>query len=331
MISRSPHGLAVATVLIWSFGAASAKLISSHSGFSLFALSMLVTYVAFQLSHRIGSGTWISISPRELFSKLGFASLFGYGVYWLCYAQSFRSSNETVLPATLNYTWPLFTTLFTEAFFRTRRTSPLNRLVSIVGLLIGLLGVLIVISKGNVQSLGDVPWSTVAWGIGAGASYGFFGAFSSSVPSGKQLYFLTLASLSGFLFLAPLATYEILHAPLPSFQIVLVTIALSLLMEGLGYYTWTRANRLAQVQQLNPAAIASIMYVLPFLSALIISVLYSDASGLTLSLAVGLVLIVLSSALCQHADFLSARLMGAKTSVPAAKTTTDKLLDSLKN
>lgn len=313
MILRSPQGLAICTVLIWSFGAASAKLVSSHSGSSLFALSMLVTYLAFQITHRVSVGSWITISTQDLFSKTGVASLSGYGLYWLCYAQSFRSTSEAVLPATLNYTWPLFTALFTAAFFRRESPKPLSQLVNAVGLLAGLLGVLLVISRGDFSSFVDVPWIAVAWGLAAGATYGFFGAFSSSVPSERQLHFLTLASLSGFLFLAPLSALELWSNSLPSAQIVFITVLIALLMEGLGYYTWTRANRLAQEQQLNPGAIASIMYVLPFLSALIISVLFADAERLTKSFGVGLILIVMSSALCQHAESLSVWLLSLRS------------------
>jgi len=305
MLLNHPRRLAILTVFVWTFGAATAKFVASHSGFALFALSMVVTYCCFQICERRG-GAWVSLGWRDLFSKTGLASLSGYGIYWLCYAQSFRSTSDVVLPAALNYTWPLFTVIFSEAFFREETIAPATRRVSWTGMLLGMVGVVIVISRGDLSSFLTAPWTPILWGLCAGASYGFFGAYSSTVPGNRQLHFLTLSSLSGFFFLAPLAGYELLSAPLPSLQIVLITILLSILLEGLGYYTWTRANRLAKEQHLNVASLSSIMYALPFLSTLTVSMLYGQGERLSISLWIGLAFIVLSSAICQHAEAIAA-------------------------
>ena len=167
---NSPRLLAIITIIIWSFGGIAAKQISVKSEYLFVALSFSFTFLTFL--------TWLFITKRyQLMAQIKlfkpqflFFGLFGYAIYWICMIQSFRNFSSASGPIVLNYTWPLFTVLFSELVFKTSMTVQINksytRAISYFGLLIGVFGVVVLAGKGDLSLLHIDSPRGILWGLG---------------------------------------------------------------------------------------------------------------------------------------------------------------------
>ncbi len=144
----------------------------------------------------------------------------------------------------------------------------------------------------------------VAWGLLAGSSYGLFSAYSSTVPKEHNATFLIVANFASLIMLAVLSVSEV-HVletmGLGEWALVFVSGGI---LGGLGYITWTRANRLAHDLQIDISTIASMMFALPVLSLVVIAVMLGESSITRPFFLVSLLLLISSSVLCQRTDTL---------------------------
>jgi len=299
---NSPRALAWITVLLWAFGAVGGKIMSVHSGSALFLVSTLCTFLTFQFGARLSTGRWVQIVPRDFVTSAAIVSSLGYGWYWLWYGGSFRHSPVPALSAALNYTWPLFTAIFSSIFFAERRESatPLVRAVRLTGMGLGAVAVALVLFSVTTPSEINLPWMAVLLGLAAGAAYGFYSAFSSTIEAAAQFRFLVLSSLSGMIVLFPFAVPELpslLEVPRATLA---VTILFGILMDGIGYFVWTRSLSESRRQGIPVEKVTSIIYVLPVLSVVLTQAIFpSDAVSIPLGLS-GVILLALSTLLCQR-------------------------------
>jgi drug/metabolite transporter (DMT)-like permease len=92
-------------------------------------------------------------------------------------------------------------------------------------------------------------------------------------------------------------------------QDIIIVVALGCVLNGIGYITWTRANRVAREKGISISSVASIMFILPILSLIIIAVLLGETILAQTYFLVSLLLVFLSTILCQRA-FAFAKAMG---------------------
>lgn len=267
-----------------------------------FSFVTLLVYYAFQ-------------NKGRAFSKLGQLKLadllvgpFGYFVYSVSLIQSFREFGTASEPTILNYTWPIFTVLFTEWLFRGKtKRAVTTRIVEGFGVVIGLVAVVVLATEGQLTSLEVTNLSGLGWGLLAGASYGFFSAYSSTVAEDNHSLFLLGAVMISIILISFFSLREI--PLLVSFtpKNFLFAAILGFALDGIGYITWTRANRLVRQSDSisSIASIASMMYILPLLSLVIIVILLGEGNLFEVYFAISLILVIVSAVVCQKADQLA--------------------------
>jgi len=296
-----PLLLAGLTILLWSFGSYLSRLVSLKSQFVLLALSYLFTLATLlaysALKHR---RAWLQEVGRVRLGHIIFGPC-GYFIYSIGLVQSYRHFDSASETTVLNYTWPVFTIVFTELLFgRRRKRTASGRLVEGVGVGLGFLSVLVLATRGNPAAFETTNVGGVLWGLLAGVSYGLFSAYSSTVSADEQSVFLLAAITTSLLLMAGCSVAEIHLLHTFTVQDMLVAVVLGCLLHGVGYITWTRANRLARERGTNISSVASLMFVLPLLSLTVIAVLLKEQQIFQPYFIGSLLLVIASSVLCRR-------------------------------
>jgi drug/metabolite transporter (DMT)-like permease len=296
---NNPRFLALFTILLWSFGAYLTRLIALRSQFLLLALAFFFAFITLLVVNLIQHRGFSFLNRAHL--KLGFLLFgpLGYFVYSVSYNQSSRSYNSISETTILNYTWPVFTIIFTDLVFNKKSNrSGTFRAVEATGILLGFASIVILATRGNPASF-QVNLPGIFWGLLTGLSYGIFSAYSSTVDEDRQGVFLLTATLASLVFITGFALGEMSMLNALTLKDVAAAFALGGLLDGIGYTTWTRANRLAHQQRVDISSIASLMLVLPFTSLLIVSLLLGESQILQPYFIASLALILISSIICQ--------------------------------
>lgn len=161
--------------------------------------------------------------------------LLGYFVYWLGVSQSYRAYDGVAEPTVLNYTFPVFTVLFTELLFRRRgRRSFVAYAVEGVGVALAFLSMVLMVTGGNPAQLGVANPTGLLWGLLGGASYGLFSAYSSTVPRDRQLVSLVYASGTSVLAMGVLAVRFLPNLADLTLRDWLIVLGLGLGVDGIG-------------------------------------------------------------------------------------------------
>ena len=305
---NNPRVLALITIVFWSFTAYLTRSISMRSQVALLIVSMSCSFITMAiyftlLRPRPASGRFTRVRLEYvLFGPLG------YFVYAVALFQSYRAFNSASQTTVLNYTWPLFTVVFAEALFRQRaKRTVLQGAVEGLGITVGFLSVLVLGTEGRLATLDFSNIPGVAWGLLAGASYGMFSAYSTTVSGEAQgTFLLTAVFLSVMLVaLTATATSEIGLLRTLTLRDVIYPAAWGCVGNGIGYITWTRANRLAREQEIGVSAVASAMFVLPLLALTMVALLLKETQLFHSYFALSVALILLSSVLCQKAGSIA--------------------------
>ena len=305
---RNPKTLAAITVGLWSFTGVVGSQIAFRSGYLLLVLSFsftLLTFYLFFSRGRTRGARLRDLANRPQYFAFG---LFGYFIYYVGRVQSYRAFQTASEATLLNYTWPLFTIVFAQVLFSRQKRDGAVRWIEGLGMVFGVASVFLVATQGQLSSLRLANGPGVAWGLLAGISYGFYSAYSATVPEEEQAHFL-LASIAGsWAFMLICAVSEAFSVRTLTPRDVLLAVFLGCLADGLGYIAWTRANRLAHEMGLRVSAIASMTLALPLFNAFWISVLLRETALLSPGFLLSLGLIVASSVLCQRAEQIANRL-----------------------
>src|SRR6266568_1193391 len=297
---NNPKYLVLATVILWSLGPLLTRLISISSQLLSLDILFFFTFLFFLVISlfRYKSKFLAKIKkPKYAFLLFG---LFGYFFYYLGLVQSFHLFNSASEPAILNYTFPLFTVIFTELWFGKKIKRAFGiRFIEYLGVFIGFLAIVFLATKGNVTSLQITNLPAILWGLSAGIAYAIFSVYSSLVTSEDQDMFL-LASIFSSLILAVIISFPELHAIQKVTQSALIANALlAIIINGFGYLAWTRANRLASEKTISISTVASLILIIPFLGLLIVAFTLKETELLHPYFLVSLGFITVSSLLCQ--------------------------------
>lgn len=299
-MTRNPKFLTISTVILWSAFAPLAKLVSVKSQFLFLAISFSFTALTFLLILTLRQG-------RRLFPMIAsnwrpqylFFGLFGYFLYWIGLIQSFREFSSASGTTVLNYTWPVFTVVFVELVFRRTPKPPLHRLLETVGIALGFAAVWVLATKGHVLAFEFTHVKGLLWGLLAGAAYGFFSAYSSTVPREAHGLFLFTSAVVSLAAMLPFAWSEFSLISQMTWRDLLLVAFLGSAVDGGGYFLWTSATLAAREQGIDISTISSMVFFLPLISVVIVSVTLGEGEILEPYFAVTLALLISGSVLCQ--------------------------------
>ncbi|MCE1254023.1 MAG: DMT family transporter [Anaerolineae bacterium] len=309
---NNPKMLALITIILWSFGMYLGRLIAIKSQFVLLALSFFFSFITILFYKTLV----LKDFSRSAFKSFKWMFLWigplGYFVYSVSLNQSSRQFNGISETTILNYTWPIFTILFTHMLAHKEGRNFWYRLVEALGVFFGFWAVVNMAVKGNYSGL-DVNIPGILWGLIGGMSYGLYSAYSGTLKSDEQSLFLVISTFSSLILVSLCALSELNILNTITLADVGVVCISGFLLNGVGYITWTSANRLAREKQINISSVASLMFVLPVISLLISSVLLNEKLLLQPYFLISLGLIVVSSFLCQKTDWFSEKIRGFLT------------------
>lgn len=301
----NPKAPVLAAIALWSWGPLLQKLISDSSQFLLLAVVFACGLATFSLILwiRHGKGAWRQLRHFRLaYMVMGLCGYFGYMVSM---NQSFRHFGSAAGTTMLNYTWPVFTVVFTEAIFRRAPKPRSVRLVEGLGTALGFAAMYILATRGRLLSLQVANLPGLVWGLLGGALYGLFSGYSSIVPAEAHPVFLLTAIGTSLLAMLPLAWAERgLIGQLPP-HAYLFAAAQGALMNGLGYFFWTTAVRLAREQAVPVTTVTSLVFFLPLTSLTVISLVLGDREVFQPYFAATLLLLLLGLALCQWCQWIA--------------------------
>lgn len=299
---NNPRILAFITLCIWSFSTTLMRLISTRSQFILLSLSFSFTFVTIIIYLLLSEKENILRKISEFNKKYLFFGLFGYFIYTAALIQCFVAFDSASEPTVLNYTWPVFTVIFTELFFRRSRVKPSGRIIEGFGVFLGFMAIFILGTEGDIVTFRISNIKGIVYGLIAGASYGFYSGYSSRVPKEDHSIFLLASIFIGLVCMSAISYSEVSLISSFTLKDVLIVATFGCFGNGIGYITWTKANRTAFEQNVRISSVASIMFFLPLTSLVVVSVLLKEAKLLQPYFIVSLVLLILSSVICQNSE-----------------------------
>jgi len=301
---RNPRFLAGATIALWSFAGILGRLVAMRSQFALLSLSFLFTFGALLVYSLLSQGRSFLERLKRARAPYFLIGLTGYFIYWIGINQSYRAFDAASETIVLNYTWPVFTVVFTDLVFRRGPRSRAFRLVEALGIAGGFLSVVVLATKGRFTSF-ELNVAGIAWGLLGGVSYGFFSAYSSTVPREEHSTFLLCSILASLVLIAGLALREIPLFRTFTARDILTVALLGCALDGLGYICWTAANRLARERGTEISSVASLMFVLPLFSLSLIALFFKEESLSRPYFLASLALLLASSVLCQRTQAIA--------------------------
>lgn len=302
---KNPFLLAGLTIMLWSFGSYLARLISIKAEFVFLSISFAFSFLTLLVYALIESRSSFFGNLKNIPWIYFLIGPFGYFIYSIALNLSFREFNSASETTILNYTWPVFTVIFTQAVFKgIKSATPGVRLIEVLGVVFGFLSVFVLATNGNWADLSISNLKGLLWGLLAGASYGFFSAYSSTVPKEKQSIFLLVSVTLSLVLMGLVSIPELTHPRTFTITDILVVFFLGCVLNGVGYITWTRANRVAREKDINISSVASLMFILPILSLLIIAILLGETTLFEPYFILSLILVFLSMVLCQRSSAL---------------------------
>lgn len=276
----NPRFLALLTVLFWSFSSALARAFTFSSPYLLFCLSFMFALPVYVLYAKKVYGSDFFEKIKKIPFKYFLIGLLGYYAIWVGNTESFLAYQTASETTVLNYTWLIFTVLFTQLFFQRKKALTTDTLTSNLGILLCFVSVYILAVEGNVASFDLSNTKGLLWGLGGGMAYGLFSAYSSVVPEKKLPAFLIAAIISSLIAMTGTAYFrsdgllnELYGLSLSDW---LLAAAMGLLVDAMGYIMWTRSLQMARIKKVSISKIASLIFILPILSLIIVSVIYNE-------------------------------------------------------
>lgn len=310
--NRSLFLLVILTVLILSFGGYVGRLISIHSQFLLVTVSFFFTTITLGVYFLLGkSGGVVGAASRWRWGFLLWGPM-GYFLNMIANTQSFRAfgrASETVI---LNYTWPVFTVIFSRALFSNKDESPGWEVLVVEGvsLLLGMVSVVLVATEGDVAGFQIQNLPGLIWGLVAGASYGLFSAYSATISEREQPVFLLTAIGASFIFVLPLGFTERHLISSLSLYDLGAALLMGFLVNGISYITWTGALHRARRLKVSVAKVVAPMFLIPLLSLVVISILLGEGKIWQPYFLVSLITSISGSVLAQRSESIAGMIKG---------------------
>ena len=166
-------------------------------------------------------------------------------------------------------------------------------------MLVGFGGVLILF-LGNHSSESYSSLSSVFFALGAGAAFGLYSAYSSTIRGEDHLSFLILSGITGIIVLVPWALFDYSAIFNLSAKYIIIAMAYGIIVDSLGTFLWTKINRITMERGEKISSVASLTLALPFLTAFLLYLLFGEKQILQISYVVGLVFLLTGISICNR-------------------------------
>lgn len=220
-------------------------------------VSFLVTTVA--VGH---SKIFLSYKVRDWFNAVSLGFLGTYLYYILLYFGYANAQGLEVL--VLQYSWPIFIVLLSIFILKEKLT--LRRAFAV---LLGFLGVLLVLTKGNFTQIRLDNYFVDVLVLIAALTFGLFSVLSKKVSlefyTMITIYFLT-ATVSSFVSMLWLSDFS-----LPTKDALIPILINGLLVNGFSYIFWIKALRRAEA-----SFVAPFVFLTPVLAALYLIIFFKE-------------------------------------------------------
>lgn len=273
--------LALICVVLWALLAPTAKLatknLDNHQ-FLFFSslvsfLALLTSCVFYKKIHYLKKYTF-----KELL-YISFLGLLGTYIYYLFLYLGYEKAKGIEVLA-IQYTWPILIVVF--SFFILKEKINLKKILSII---LGFLGVLIVISKGDLLSINITNIEVITFVFLGASSFALFSVLSKRLTyesiSLTTLYFLvsTVASFISMLYYS-----EFIFPSLNEYFSILLN---GVFINGFSYLLWIKALKLSDASYLAP-----FIFITPVLSAIYLIVLFDEP--IYFSYFIGMVCVIIA-------------------------------------
>lgn len=206
---------------------------------------------------------------------LGFLDFFFYLFLYFGYKEA--NGLEVLV---IQYTWPIFIVLLSLVFLNEKLTK--NKTISVT---LGFLGVFIVITKGDLNSIDFSNIKVILYVLLASFSFAMFSVFSKKVKidlaNAVTIFFFT-AIIYSFIAMSIFSSFI-----LPNKEELFYILINGIFLNGISYLFWIKA-----LQNSDASFIAPFIFITPILSASFIILFFDEPSHFVYF--IGLVLIILS-------------------------------------
>lgn len=271
-------------IVFWSFAGVASKLGQQQlDNFQyLFWSSLLSLIVLFISMVFVGKLHYLkSYSSKQFLIAIGLGFLGTFLYYLLLYFGYAHTKGLEVL--VIQYTWPIFILIFSFFFLKEKIT-----LRNILAVFIGFLGVVIVLTKGNLTSINLTNFSTDFIVLFSATIFGLFSVLSKKVDfepfSATTLFFLSATVFSFFSMLL------FSNFALPVKRELIPILGNGIFINGFSYILWLKSLSYAKA-----SFIAPFVFLTPILAAILIVLFFQETFlpvyifGLVLVVCAGLV------------------------------------------
>jgi len=273
-----------ACIVLWSFIPVVSRLGQQNlDNYQFLFWSSILSFIVL-LASTIFTGKVQSLknyNRNQIFTALGLGFLGTFLYYLLLYFGYANAKGLEVL--VIQYTWPIFIVFFSFLFLKEKITSR-----NILAIILGFLGVVIVLTKGNFESVHLSNLSTDFIVLLAAAVFGLFSVLSKKVnfePFSATLLFFLSATIFSFFAMLFFSIFAI-----PTTNELIPILGNGILINGFSYILWLRGLSFAKASFLAP-----FVFLTPILAAILIVLFFQEVFlpvyilGLILVISAGLV------------------------------------------
>jgi len=277
---KEAYTYAIIAVLLWSTVASAFKISLHYIDvlqllFYASIVSTITLFCSLLLLKKLSLLTTLSRSDFLHSAALGFLNPF---LYYLVLFKAY-----SILPAqqalTLNFTWPVLLVLLSIPLLG-QKIKP----KSILAIMISFFGVILISTRGDILRLRFTSITGASLAMGSSAIWALFWIYNLKDKRDETVgLFLNFAVGSCFVFLAVLL-FSKLQKPSP--HAILGVVYIGLFEMGITFLVWLKALKLSK----TTAYVANLIYLVPFLSIVVIHFVVGEK--IFLSTIIGLILIV---------------------------------------
>jgi drug/metabolite transporter (DMT)-like permease len=242
-------------IVFWASTAAVGKLLLQNLSnmqllFYICVFAALSIFVTVLFQHKVAMITRYSLSDLANFMVMGFLGVFLY-TFCLFEAINRLSAHEAFI---LNYLWPILVLVFSVIFFKETLT-----MKKILGIIFSFSGVLVLFTKGNIQTVNLNDLIGTGYAIAGAIAYALY-----SVIGKHQEYDKYVSTMFNYLFAAFFTLPFLLSSfTLPSLSILQwsALLWLGIFANGFAFVFWFQALRHGDTSQ-----VTNLIYFTPFIS-----------------------------------------------------------------
>lgn len=277
---RKAYLYALATVLLWSTVASAVKISLRHIDVIplLFFASITSTVTFFACLLFFGKLNMLKVLTKKDYLQ---SALLGFLNPFLYYIILFKA--YSLLPAQqaqpINFLWPITLVLLSAPLLK-QKIRPRD----ILAVIVSFAGVFIISAQGNILGFKSANPAGVLLALSSTIIWALFWIYNVKDQRDEAIrLFLNFAFGSGFTLLAMLLFAE---TKVPNAKGVLGAIYIGLFEMGVTFLLWLKALKTSS----TTAHVASLIYLTPFLSLVVISIIVGEK--ILISTLIGLIFIV---------------------------------------